>query len=126
MKTILFGSKESSIVTKAGNLISSLVQLRVSITTDDTARRSIVDPAVQKECLDKSLKTMMEICVRCLSNEQTDRPSIEDILWNLQYAAQVQDTGRVDSPDNQESPISSTREMQPPTSLITSNERAEF
>ncbi|XP_015869182.3 probable inactive leucine-rich repeat receptor-like protein kinase At3g03770 [Ziziphus jujuba] len=100
--------------------------LRVSITTDDTARRSIVDPAVQKECLDKSLKTMMEICVRCLSNEQTDRPSVEDILWNLQYAAQVQDTGRVDSPDNQESPISSTREMQPPTSLITSNERAEF
>lgn len=86
------------------------------------ARRSIVDPAVQKECSDSSLKTMMEICVRCLSNEQTDRPSVEDILWNLQYAAQVQDIGRVDSPDNQEPPISSTIEMQLPTSSLTINE----
>lgn len=102
-------------------MLSSLVQLRVSITMDDTARRSIVDPAVHKECSNASLKTMMEICVRCLSNEQTDRPSVEDILWNLQYAAQVQDSGREDSPNNQESPIASSREMQLPTSFLTIN-----
>ncbi|KAM5551133.1 putative inactive leucine-rich repeat receptor-like protein kinase [Rosa sericea] len=73
--------------------------LRVSLTTDDTARRSIVDPAVHKECSDESLKTMMEICVRCLSNEPTDRPSVEDILWNLQFAAQLQDSAsHLDSP----------------------------
>nr|XP_004306433.2 PREDICTED: probable inactive leucine-rich repeat receptor-like protein kinase At3g03770 [Fragaria vesca subsp. vesca] len=73
--------------------------LRVSLTTDDIARRNIVDPAVHKECSDESLKTMMEICVRCLSNEPTDRPSVEDILWNLQFAAQLQDsTSHLDSP----------------------------
>ncbi|KAM1702919.1 hypothetical protein ACFX1Q_028226 [Malus domestica] len=82
--------------------------LQVSLTTDDTARRSIVDPAVHKECSDESLKTMMEICVRCLSDEAADRPSVEDILWNLQFAAQVQDSARYDFlSSNQGSPVSS-------------------
>ncbi|KAM1175847.1 hypothetical protein ACFX13_028872 [Malus domestica] len=82
--------------------------LQVSLTTDDTARRSIVDPAVHKECSDESLKTMMEICVRCLSDEAADRPSVEDILWNLQFAAQVQDSSRYDFlSSNQGSPVSS-------------------
>ncbi|PRQ45859.1 putative protein kinase RLK-Pelle-LRR-VI-1 family [Rosa chinensis] len=66
-------------------------QLQVVIAADDAARRSMVDPGVKQTCLDQSLKTMMEICVRCLHNEPADRPSFDDILWNLQYAAQVQD-----------------------------------
>ncbi|XP_057491898.1 probable inactive leucine-rich repeat receptor-like protein kinase At3g03770 [Actinidia eriantha] len=66
--------------------------LQVSLKTDDVARRSIVDPAIHKECSDESVKTVMEICVRCLSNEPTtDGASVEDVLWNLQFAAQVQD-----------------------------------
>lgn len=76
--------------------------LQVSITTDDTARRSIVDHTVHKECSDKSLKTMMEICIRCLSSEPTDRPSVEDVLWNLQFAAQVQDSWRGDTQNNED------------------------
>ncbi|KAJ7982480.1 Protein kinase [Quillaja saponaria] len=79
-------------------VLKDLVQ--VSIKTDHTARRSIVDPAVHKECSEESLKTMMEICVRCLSNEPTQRPSVEDVLWNLQFAAQVQNSWRHDSSDN--------------------------
>ncbi|XP_004309743.1 PREDICTED: probable inactive leucine-rich repeat receptor-like protein kinase At3g03770 [Fragaria vesca subsp. vesca] len=66
-------------------------QLQVVIAADDAARRSMVDPGVKQTCLDQSLKTMMEICVRCLHNEPADRPSFDDVLWNLQYAAQVQD-----------------------------------
>ena len=87
-------------------MLSTILQMRVSITTDDTGRRSIIDQAVHKQCSDESLKTMMEICVRCLSNEPTDRPSIEDILWTLQFAAQVQDSGRGDSMNSQESLVS--------------------
>ncbi|KAI4332830.1 hypothetical protein L6164_017707 [Bauhinia variegata] len=90
--------------------LKDLVQ--VSITTDDIGRRSIVDPAVHKECSDQSLKTMMEICVRCLSSEPSDRPSVEDILWNLHFAAQVQHSWRRDSSDNRESPALCSREMQ--------------
>ncbi|KAG2672521.1 hypothetical protein I3760_13G045500 [Carya illinoinensis] len=66
-------------------IIKDLVQ--ASITTDDSSRRSIADPTVQKECSGESLKTMMEICVRCLSSIPSERPSVEDVLWNLQFAA---------------------------------------
>ncbi|XP_027356809.1 probable inactive leucine-rich repeat receptor-like protein kinase At3g03770 [Abrus precatorius] len=84
--------------------------LHVSIKTDDIARRSIVDPVVHKECSDESLMTMMDICVRCLSSEPNERPSVEDILWNLQFAAQVQNSWRRDSNDHRESPASSSKE----------------
>ncbi|RDX61075.1 putative inactive leucine-rich repeat receptor-like protein kinase, partial [Mucuna pruriens] len=82
--------------------------LQASITADGEARRSIIDPAVRKACLDQSLKTMMEICVRCLVKEPAERPSIEDVLWNLQFAAQVQDAWRGDSQSSSSdgSPIS--------------------
>ncbi|KAJ3674786.1 hypothetical protein LUZ60_005402 [Juncus effusus] len=64
-------------------------QLQLSLTGDISARRQLIDPAVNKSGCDESLKTVMEICLRCLSKEQIQRPSIEDILWNLQFAAQV-------------------------------------
>ncbi|TKY46320.1 inactive leucine-rich repeat receptor protein kinase [Spatholobus suberectus] len=82
--------------------------LHASITADGEARRNIIDPAVCKACLDQSLKTMMEICVRCLVKEPAERPSIEDVLWNLQFAAQVQDAWRGDSQSSSSdgSPIS--------------------
>lgn len=78
----------------------------MSVSADESSRRSIVDPAVQGTCLDESLKTVMEICVRCLSKEPTERPSVEDVLWNLQFAAQVQDASRGDSQSSDGSPIS--------------------
>ncbi|KAF2306889.1 hypothetical protein GH714_022374 [Hevea brasiliensis] len=79
-------------------------QLQVGITSDDAARRSMVDPAVQRGCPDQSLKTMMEVCVRCLLKNPADRPSVEDVMWNLQFAAQVQDGWRGDSTEG--SPVS--------------------
>ncbi|XP_045800462.1 probable inactive leucine-rich repeat receptor-like protein kinase At3g03770 [Trifolium pratense] len=84
--------------------------LHVSIKTDDIARRSIVDPFVHKECSDESLMKMMEICVRCLSSEPNERPSVEDILWNLQFAAQVQNSWKRETNDHRDSPKSSSRE----------------
>lgn len=80
--------------------------LQSSITEDDEARRSIIDPSIRNACLDQSLKTMMEICVRCLVKEVEERPSIEDVLWNLQFASQVQDAWRGDSLSSDGSPIS--------------------
>lgn len=71
--------------------------LQASLTTDDAGRRSIIDPTVRNEWSEESLKTTMEICVRCLSSQPSDRPSVEDILWNLQFAAQVQDSWRGDT-----------------------------
>lgn len=60
--------------------------LQVSLVADEVARRSIVDPSLCKECCDESLKNLMELCLRCVSK---DRPSIDDVLWNLEFIAQA-------------------------------------
>lgn len=66
------------------------MQLQVNMITDKAGRKSIVDPQIKDECSEETLKTVMELCVKCLSSEPTARPSIEDIIWNLQFATQVQ------------------------------------
>lgn len=75
----------------------------VGIKADKIARKQILDPAVHKECPDNSVKTVMEVCVKSLSEDPNDRPSIEDVLWNLHFAAQVQDLGQGDSPSRKSS-----------------------
>ncbi|KAG5009722.1 hypothetical protein JHK87_018237 [Glycine soja] len=65
-------------------------QLQASLGADEEGRRSVVDPTFRKAWLDQSLKTMMEIYVRCLVKELADRPSIEYVLWNLQFASQME------------------------------------
>ncbi|KAI3505087.1 hypothetical protein L1887_26982 [Cichorium endivia] len=72
--------------------------LQVSLVADDVARRCILDPSVRKECNDESLKTLMELCVRCLCK---DRPSIDDVLWNLEFIAQAHTSSMEDSTNNQ-------------------------
>lgn len=89
-----------------------LVQLQLSITADAASRKRVVDPAISVACSDESLKTMIEICCRCLLTNPAERPSIEDVLWNLHFAAQVQDAAlRSDSQSSDSSPVSA---FQPP------------
>ncbi|CAH9111698.1 unnamed protein product [Cuscuta epithymum] len=71
--------------------------LYVSLAADELARRSIVDPSICKECSDHSLKTMMDLCLRCVSNHVSGRPSVEDLIWNVQFAAQLQELWHRDS-----------------------------
>ncbi|KAJ6801264.1 putative inactive leucine-rich repeat receptor-like protein kinase isoform X2 [Iris pallida] len=81
-------------------------QLRASMASDGAGRKvSMVDPLVYKGCCKESLKTVIEVCAQCLSKEPTDRPSVEDVLWNLQFATQVQDAWRGDSHSSEGSPI---------------------
>lgn len=87
-------------------------QLQLSITADAASRKRVVDPAISAACSDESLKTMIEICFRCLVTNPADRPSIDDVLWNLHFAAQVQDAAsRGDSQSSDSSPVSA---FQPP------------
>lgn len=67
------------------------MQLEASTAADIAAPNGMVDPAVQDLYTDESLKTVMQICSRCLHKDPAERPSIEDVLWNLQFAAQIQD-----------------------------------
>ncbi|URE25548.1 2-aminoethanethiol dioxygenase [Musa troglodytarum] len=92
-------------------------QLQESIAADGIARMSFVDPVIINACCDESLKTVMEICLRCLSKEPTQRPSIEDVLWNLQFAAQVQESWGRYSHSSEESPLSPSLPPQSPIAL---------
>ncbi|KAL1211534.1 putative inactive leucine-rich repeat receptor-like protein kinase [Cardamine amara subsp. amara] len=94
-------------------------QLQGSISADDGARRSMVDPTVHRACSDQSLKTMMEICVRCLLKDPLERPSIEDVLWNLQFASQVQEgwLQNSNSPSIRGSPSPAASSLPPPSRL---------
>ncbi|XP_057982171.1 probable inactive leucine-rich repeat receptor-like protein kinase At3g03770 [Malania oleifera] len=59
-------------------------------------RRKIVDPIVLTTCSQESLSIVISITNKCMSPESSARPSFEDVLWNLQYAAQVQATADAD------------------------------
>ncbi|KAJ8768146.1 hypothetical protein K2173_021086 [Erythroxylum novogranatense] len=69
--------------------------LQASFGSQD-GRRRIVDPIVLTTCSQESLSIVVSLTSKCISPEPSNRPSFEDILWNLQYAAQVQATADSD------------------------------
>lgn len=89
------------------------MQLEASTTADIAAPNGVVDPGIQDSYTDESLNTVMQICNRCLLEDPANRPSIEDVLWNLQFAAQIQDS----SQSNEGSPSSPS--TQPPRLQMT-------
>ncbi|KAH1126366.1 hypothetical protein AAZX31_06G163800 [Glycine max] len=54
--------------------------------------KQVVDPVLQATCSKESLLVVISITNKCISSESWSRPSIEDVLWNLQYASQIQGT----------------------------------
>ncbi|KAL3526305.1 hypothetical protein ACH5RR_010961 [Cinchona calisaya] len=57
--------------------------------------QKFVDPFVLTTSSQESLSIVISITSKCISPESS-RPSFEDVLWNLQYAAQVQATADAD------------------------------
>uniref|UniRef100_A0A1D1Y4H4 non-specific serine/threonine protein kinase n=2 Tax=Anthurium amnicola TaxID=1678845 RepID=A0A1D1Y4H4_9ARAE len=53
--------------------------------------RELVDLTIQGTFAYDSLRTAVELALSCVSNDRNQQPSIDDILWNLQYSVQVQD-----------------------------------
>ncbi|KVI06170.1 probable inactive leucine-rich repeat receptor-like protein kinase At3g03770 isoform X2 [Cynara cardunculus var. scolymus] len=53
-------------------------------------RKKVVDPVVLASCSQESLSVIISITKKCFCGDSWDRPSFEDVLWHLQYAAQVQ------------------------------------
>ncbi|XP_038715333.1 probable inactive leucine-rich repeat receptor-like protein kinase At3g03770 isoform X2 [Tripterygium wilfordii] len=68
-----------------------LLNEMASFSSQD-GRKRIVDPVVLTTCCQESLSIAISITKKCISPEPSSRPSFEDVLWNLQYAAQVQAT----------------------------------
>ncbi|KAJ8748110.1 hypothetical protein K2173_012881 [Erythroxylum novogranatense] len=74
-----------------------------SCNTPET-RRKVVDPLVLQTSSQDSLSIVITIATNCVCSESWNRPSFEDILWNLQYAAQVQGTTDGEQRNDQFSP----------------------
>ncbi|XP_047956817.1 probable inactive leucine-rich repeat receptor-like protein kinase At3g03770 isoform X2 [Salvia hispanica] len=72
-----------------------LLNEMTSFSSQD-GRRKIVDPIVLTTSSQESLSIVISITNKCISGESSGRPSFEDVLWNLQYAAQVQATADAD------------------------------
>ncbi|RCV38024.1 hypothetical protein SETIT_8G109000v2 [Setaria italica] len=53
-------------------------------------REEVLDSVVIGTSSQDSLSIVVSIMIKCLSAQSSTRPSIEEVLWNLQYAAQVQ------------------------------------
>ncbi|GLT54715.1 hypothetical protein SLA2020_278930 [Shorea laevis] len=90
---ILLESLVGPIVTGKGETF--LLNEMASFGSQD-GRRRIVDPIVLTTCSQESLSIVIAITSKCISPEPLSRPSFEDVLWNLQYAAQVQATADAD------------------------------
>ncbi|PIN03858.1 Serine/threonine protein kinase [Handroanthus impetiginosus] len=68
----------------------------MSSFSSQDGRKKIVDPIVLTTSSQESLSIVISITNKCISSESTSLPSFEDVLWNLQYAAQVQATADAD------------------------------
>ena len=66
--------------------------LQVISISSQEEHEEVLDPVVIGTSSQDSLSVVVSIMIKCLSVESSTRPSIEEVLWNLQYAAQVQVT----------------------------------
>ncbi|MED6134981.1 hypothetical protein PIB30_042014 [Stylosanthes scabra] len=90
---ILFESLVGPIASEKGEAF--FLNEKASFDSHD-GRRKIVDPMVLTTCNQESLSIAISITTKCISPESSLRPSFEDVLWNLQYAAQVQATAEAE------------------------------
>ncbi|XP_031255875.1 probable receptor-like protein kinase At5g61350 [Pistacia vera] len=60
----------------------------------------IIDPNIAESISSESLKKYIEAAEKCLAEFGVDRPGMGDVLWNLEYALQLQEAAtQIDPPD---------------------------
>ncbi|KAK3022894.1 hypothetical protein RJ639_046438 [Escallonia herrerae] len=66
-------------------------QLERNLAEAPEKLREAADPTMRGTFAYESLKTAVQITINCLSRDFSQRPSIEDVLWHMQYSIQVQE-----------------------------------
>ncbi|ONK80907.1 uncharacterized protein A4U43_C01F23090 [Asparagus officinalis] len=67
------------------------VELQDCLSDGPSKLREIIDPTIRGTFALDSLQTLVAVALNCVAKDHRERPSIDDVLWNLQYSVQVQD-----------------------------------
>ncbi|XP_062116639.1 probable receptor-like protein kinase At5g61350 [Humulus lupulus] len=60
---------------------------------------TIIDPFIARQISSASLKKFVEAAEKCMAEYGVDRPSIGDVLWNLEYSLQLHEAAVVEEGD---------------------------
>ncbi|KAI3720250.1 hypothetical protein L6452_21163 [Arctium lappa] len=66
-------------------------ELEIGLMESPTRLKEVADPSIRGTFAYESMKTAVQIAINCLNEDVNARPSIEDVLWNMQYSVQVQE-----------------------------------
>ncbi|XP_071736485.1 probable LRR receptor-like serine/threonine-protein kinase At1g14390 isoform X2 [Rutidosis leptorrhynchoides] len=66
-------------------------QLEIGLAESAAKLKEVADPSLRGTFAYESLTTAVQIAINCLNEDVSARPSIEDVLWNMQYSVQVQE-----------------------------------
>ncbi|KAI4971729.1 hypothetical protein ZWY2020_002643 [Hordeum vulgare] len=72
-------------------LESLRAQLSEALAEDPDMLKDMADPTIRGTFAVDSLSKVTEVALNCTAGDPSDRPSVDDVLWNLQYSMQVQD-----------------------------------
>uniref|UniRef100_A0A9I9E122 Protein kinase domain-containing protein n=1 Tax=Cucumis melo TaxID=3656 RepID=A0A9I9E122_CUCME len=60
----------------------------------DNAIAQVIDPNIKNEISPECLRKFIEIAVRCIQDDGINRPSMNDVVWGLEFAAQLQEASK--------------------------------
>ncbi|KAI8002394.1 putative LRR receptor-like serine/threonine-protein kinase [Camellia lanceoleosa] len=78
-------------ITSETQFVELKLQLERGLAESPLRLREATNPSIHGIFAHESLKTVVEITMKCLGKDSISHPIIEDVLWHMQYSIQVQE-----------------------------------